>query len=218
MTLTPQVKDIFDQLNINGPKVNIKGKIRVFAKDIKKNHDLAMELWNTQKYFLRMLAILIMDTKVLDREFVEKLAKDIQQEEHRQYNELADCLVANQIQKNTKLIDLMEMWQNHELSILRRLYWYYQTRKRWTGKIPIDQNTAEMLKILKETIAAEQPEVQQTMNFILAQIGIFEKQYHQECIDFGKKLGLYKDEKVSRGCTPNYLPEFIRIEAGKREG
>ena len=33
-----------------------------------------------------------------------------------------------------------------------------------------------------------------------------------------KKLGLYKDEKGAKNCTPSYLPEFIRIEVAKREG
>jgi len=32
----------------------------------------------------------------------------------------------------------------------------------------------------------------------------------------GEKTGLYKDEMVSRDCTPNYLPEFIAIEVNKR--
>ncbi|MEL6134457.1 MAG: hypothetical protein AAFR59_13930 [Bacteroidota bacterium] len=31
----------------------------------------------------------------------------------------------------------------------------------------------------------------------------------------GEKTGLYKDEVVSKGCTPNYLPEFIAMEAAK---
>ena len=36
-------------------------------------------------------------------------------------------------------------------------------------------------------------------------------------VKLGKKLGLYKDERAPKNCTPNYLPEFIRIEVAKRE-
>ena len=33
---------------------------------------------------------------------------------------------------------------------------------------------------------------------------------------FVSDVGLYKDEKVAKNCTPSYLPEFIRIEVAKR--
>lgn len=64
-------------------------------------------------------------------------------------------------------------------------------------------------------MANECPEVQWTMNFCTAQIGIHESMYTQRCIHLGIKLGLYKGEKVVKGCTPNYLPDFIRIELEK---
>ncbi|SDF59140.1 hypothetical protein SAMN04487996_111216 [Dyadobacter soli] len=54
------------------------------------------------------------------------------------------------------------------------------------------------------------------MNFTAGWIGIYDKQYRDRCVALGLKTGLYKDEKVSKGCTPNYLPEFITIESYKR--
>ena len=53
------------------------------------------------------------------------------------------------------------------------------------------------------------------MNFAACQIGLREPKYHSRCIKLGERLGLYKEDPVSRGCTPNYLPEFIRIGARK---
>jgi hypothetical protein len=32
-----------------------------------------------------------------------------------------------------------------------------------------------------------------------------------------KAFGLYKDDHVAKNCTPQCLPEFITIEAAKRE-
>lgn len=55
------------------------------------------------------------------------------------------------------------------------------------------------------------------MNFTAGWIGIFDKQYRERCIAIGEKMGLYKGEMISKGCTPNYLPEFIAIEANKRK-
>ncbi|MGO4939601.1 hypothetical protein ACTQ45_06210 [Fundicoccus sp. Sow4_D5] len=47
-------------------------------------------------------------------------------------------------------------------------------------------------------------------------IGVYDEQYRACCIELGERTGLYKDEIVSKGCTPSYLPEFITIEYNKR--
>jgi len=72
-----------------------------------------------------------------------------------------------------------------------------------------------LLASIEERMANEEAEVQWAMNFTAAWIGIHELEQLERCISLGEQIGLYKDEKVSKGCTPNYLPEFIRIESGK---
>jgi len=53
------------------------------------------------------------------------------------------------------------------------------------------------------------------MNFTAAQIGIFQSEFRQRCIALGERTGLYKGEFVHKGCTPNYLPEFIAMQVSK---
>ena len=48
------------------------GDLRKIAKDIKKDHELAMELWSTEAYLPRLLGILIMDKKLLSQEVLNK--------------------------------------------------------------------------------------------------------------------------------------------------
>jgi len=54
------------------------------------------------------------------------------------------------------------------------------------------------------------------MNFTAGWIGVFEPQHRARCAALGERTGLYRDEVVPRGCTPGYLPEFIRVEVAKR--
>jgi len=61
----------------------------------------------------------------------------------------------------------------------------------------------------------EKPEVQWAMNFTAVQIGIFQPEHRSRCITIGEQTGLFRDEVVPKGCTPNYLPEFISIEVAK---
>lgn len=191
------------------------GDLRTMAKEIKKDHALAIELWASGNFLPRQLAILIMDNKVLTQDVVDKLDKDIQGHPVNERTQLIDWLMANQLTKDKKTIALIESWENSPSPLQRRVFWYYQGRLRWLGQVPPD-NTAYLLSAIEANIAGEAPEVQWAMNFTTGWIGVYDKKLRARCVSLGEKTGLYKDEMVSKGCTPNYLPEFIAIESNKR--
>lgn len=216
MNLSDKAQQILEDITKEGTKL---GDLRKIAKDIKKDHALALELWSIGKFMPMLLAVLIFDTKKLDTDTVDNLLKDIDKlegnTEGSERLQLADWFMANQLMKDKKLTALILSWQNDALALKRRIFWYYQGRLRWTGQTPPD-NTSKLLSAIKENIAGEQPEVQWAMNFTAGWIGVFDKQYRDVCISIGEKHGLYKGDFVHKNCTPNYLPEFIAIEAGKR--
>ncbi|MDF2921156.1 MAG: alkylation repair protein [Paenibacillaceae bacterium] len=191
------------------------GDLRKIAKDLKKDHELAMELWSTEEFLPRLLAILIMDKNLLSQDVLNKLDKDMQIHTFDQRNNLMDWLMANQLTKDKKTIALMELWENSPSALQRRTYWYYNARLRWTGQTPPD-NTEDLLSAIEANITQEEPEVQWAMNFTAGWIGVYDQKNRARCIKLGEQTGLYKDEMVSKGCTPNYLPEFIVIEVNKR--
>jgi 3-methyladenine DNA glycosylase AlkD len=88
------------------------GELRKIAKEIKKDHDLAMELWSTGEFLPRQLAILIMDSKQLSQDVIDQLTKDMQAHPLKERNQLMDWLMANQLSKDKKTIALMESWEN----------------------------------------------------------------------------------------------------------
>lgn len=213
MTLSKKAQTIYSQISQDSPKL---GDIKKMGKEIKKDHDLAMELWSTGEHYPRLLAVLIMDKNLLSQEVIEALASDMMSHDYALRNQLADWLLANQLMKSKKTSALIETWEHHASPILRRLFWYHQARLRWTGQTPPD-NTQGLLASLDTDMAKAEPEVQWAMNFSAAQIGIFEPEHRSRCIELGERVGLYKDDPVAKGCTPDYLPEFIRIEAAKRD-
>lgn len=211
MKRSSQAENISAQINA---KTKL-GDLRKIARDIKKDHELAMELWSTERFLPRQLAILIMDNKLLSQDLINTLDKDMQQHPFDERNQLMDWLMANQLTKDKKTIILIQSWENSPSPLQRRTYWYYQARLRWMGHTP-PPNTEKLLSAIEKQIATEAPEVQWAMNFTAGWIGVYDKKYRTRCIEVGKKTGLYKGEMVSRGCTPNYLPDFISIEANKR--
>src|SRR5690606_2597378 len=116
--------------------------------------------------------------------------------------------------KDKKTIALMESWEKSPSVLKRRIFWYHQTRLRWMGNTD-HSNTESLLGSIETNIKDEAPEVQWAMNFTAGQIGKWQEEYRPRCIAIGEKTGLYKGEVVSKGCTPNYLPEFIAMEVAK---
>jgi 3-methyladenine DNA glycosylase AlkD len=211
MKRSSKAENILEQIN---SKTKL-GDLRKMAKDIKKDHELAMELWSTGRFLPRQLAILVMDNKLLSQDLINKLDSDIQLHSFDERNHLIDWLMANQLSKDKKTVSLMESWKNSPSSLQRRIFWYYQARLRWLGQTA-HANTEELLTAIEKQIENEEPEVQWAMNFTTGWIGVYDKKYRTRCIEVGRKTGLYKDEMISKGCIPNYLPEFIMIECNKR--
>ena len=211
MKFSSKAENVLGQIN-TGTKL---GDLRKIAKDIKKDHELAMELWSAGNLLPRLLAILIIDNKRVSQDFIDELDRDMQTHPLKERNQLMDWFMANQFAKDKKTIALIQSWENSPSALQRRVFWYYQARLRWMGQTP-PANTPELLTKIEANIAKEEPEVQWAMNFTAGWIGIHEKQYRDRCIAIGEKTGLYKGEMVSKGCTPDYLPEFIAIESNKR--
>ncbi len=211
MKLSSKANDIYSTISQETAKL---GDLRKIAKELNVDHELALELWNTGQLMPRLLAILIMDKKLLSQEFINQLDKDIQNHDFEDRNQLIDWLMANQLGKDKKTIALMESWENSPSALQRRLFWYYQARLRWMGNTN-HSNTEYLLTAIEANLMKEQPEVQWAMNYTAGQIGKWQKEYRSRCIAIGEETGLYKDEMVARGCTPSYLPKFIPIEVAK---
>lgn len=212
MSLSAKAKKLVAEMT-TGTKF---GDIKNRGREIKKDHDLAMELWSTGEYYPRLLATLIFDKKLLTESVIEEFASDLLTHEEEERNQLGDWFLANQLTKDKKLVALIETWQENPSQLLRRWFWYYQARLRWMGRTPPPENSAELLDALETNMADAEPEVQWAMNFCACQIGVFEPNLRARCIKIGTKLGLYKDDIVPRNCTPSYIPEFVRIEVAKR--
>lgn len=211
MKLSKQAQLILNQLSDKNTKL---GDVRKIAKEIKKDHLLAIELWSTKLFFPRQLSILLMDKKLLTEDSINQFVDDINLHEENEKLQLIDWLMANQLMKDKRTIEYIENWKESTSSLQRRVYWYYKGRLRWMGKIYEDSE--ELLSTIENQIANEPPEVQWAMNFTAGWIGVYEKELRQKAIEIGEKTGLYKGKMVSKGCTPEYLPEFIAIESTKR--
>lgn len=192
------------------------GDLRKMAQQLKTNHQLSEELWQTGEFLPRQLAILLMDKKQLNQAVIDKLDQDIQQHATEEQLQLMDWLMANQLTKHKPLLALIDTWEESPSTLQRRVFWYHQARLRWMGRTDFD-NTPDLLTSIENKIMSEQPAVQWAMNYTAGQIGKWQEEHRARCIAIGETTELYKNEVVAKNCTPSYLPEFIRIEVEKLE-
>ena len=185
MALSARAKQLVSEITNGKAK---RGDLKKRGKEIKKDHDLGTELWSTGDYHPRLLSTLIFDKKLLTENVIDQLASDMLEHDEEERNQLADWLLANQLTKDRKLVSLMETWEENSSPILRRLFWYYQARLRWTGKAP-PGNSGDLLDSLERNMADAEPEVQWAMNFCAGQIGIHEPEFRSRCIQLGETSG-----------------------------
>ena len=87
MALSAKAKDLVAEFT----KGNVKlGDIKRRGAEIKKDHDLAMELCSTGEFYPRLLATLILDKKLLTEEVIDQLASDVLRHDSEERTQLAD--------------------------------------------------------------------------------------------------------------------------------
>lgn len=210
MALSPACSALLDQVSDD----TMLGDLRRLAKEAGTDHALALELWSSGQKAARRLAVLMLDKKRCDQALVDALDRDLQRLEFDERTALMDWLFANQLAKTAAGKRLMLSWEHSPSALQRRTFWYHQARLRWTGQTP-PPNSAALLDALEARLEGEEPEVQWAMNFLAGQIGTYQPEHRARCVALGERLGLYRDQVVPRNCTPNYLPEFIRLQVEK---
>lgn len=177
------------------------GDIRNLAGEIKTNHELALELWETGNIDAQLLSMLMMKPKLLSSGELDKMVKSIA------FVQVADWFNAYILKAHPENELLREKWLEADHVWAARSGWSLTA-----GRIARDPAGLDLIGIL-DRIEAEMPdaapEIQWTMNTALAQVGIHHPEHRKRAIDIGERLGIYRDYPVSKGCTSPFAPIWI---------
>lgn len=177
------------------------GDIRALAKKIKTNHELALELWNTENIDARFLAILIMDPKKIALDELNKLVKS------EKFTHVADWLYTNVIKNYPENETFRKEWMDSKNIMQARAGWSLTSGA--VVRNPDVLDFPALLDRLEAEMPEAAPEVQWTMNNTLANIGINHPEYRERALYIGEKLGIFRDYPVSKGCTSPFAPIWI---------
>lgn len=177
------------------------GDIRVVAKEIKTDHELAMALWETGNVDARLLAILLMKPKLLSVDQLDQMVRSVTS------TPVADWINSYVVKKHPDKERLREQWMTSTDPMALRSGWTLTAER--VAKSPEGLDMGGLLdRIAAEMATAAEP-AQWTMNICLAEIGINFPEHRQRALTIGEELGIYRDYPVSKGCTSPFAPIWV---------
>jgi 3-methyladenine DNA glycosylase AlkD len=177
------------------------GDIRKLAAEIKTNHELAIALWETGNIDARLLAILLIKPKNLSGTEVDRMVRS------GNVVQVADWLNSYVVKDHPDKELLRQAWMADDDPWAARAGWSLTSGR--IAKSPDGLDLPALLDRIESEMGSAAPEVQWTMNFCLAGIGIHFPDHRKRAIAIGEKLGIYRDYPVSRGCTSPFAPIWI---------
>lgn len=184
------------------------GNLRKVAAKIKRDHALALALWETGNLDARLLAILVLEPKRLSEIELEAMVRAAT------FAWLADWLNSYVVKEHPAKEILRQKWMTPETvrepggSWLARAGWSL-TSGRINGS-PEGLDLPALLDRIESEMPAAPPETQWTMNNCLAGIGIHFPELRERALAIGERLGVFRDYPVSKGCTSPFAPIWIR--------
>jgi len=185
------------------------GDVRKVAKEIKTDHALALELWDTGVLEARLLAILLLEPKRLTRDELDAMVRS------PGFVQVADWLDSYVTRQHPEKEALRRAWLADDDPWALRAGWSLTAER--VGKSPDGLDLADLLDRIEAELAHAAPEAQWTMNNTLAGIGIHHAEHRERAVAIGERLGVYRDYPTPKGCTSPFAPSWI-AEMVRRQG
>lgn len=180
------------------------GDLRKLADKIKMNHDLACELWDTNIYEARVIACELFDAKRLNLTELNRLVLSTES------GPVIDELSFQVFEDQDNQLELFDLWIQSDDSRFKRAGWNMGIILNHDAKLNEDKLNS-ILDYIEFNLPLATDDYQFAMNRCLCEIGIKHDHLTQRCISIGEKHGVYKDMKVSKGCTSAYAPIWISV-------
>jgi 3-methyladenine DNA glycosylase AlkD len=212
------VKDVLDRLQSKAQPEQLKGMakygmaveqrlgvsvpdMRKLAKEIGKDHKLALDLWRTGIAEARIVAGMVGDPAKLTEEQMEDWVKDIDSWD------VCDQVCMNLFEKNQlawkKIID----WSEREEEFVKRTAFSLIACLVWHDKKASDEKCIELLSVIIRGATDERNFVKKAVNWALRNIGKRNLKLNKAAINTAKEIKRL-DSKAARWIAADALREL----------
>ncbi|EMI9089312.1 DNA alkylation repair protein [Bacillus cereus] len=171
--------------------------LKLLKKKIKKDHDLAAELWETKNMDAMTLATYILDPKKITTEQLNSWVQDVD------YYCLMDVLMTS-ICTSPIAIERMEEWTKSNDEWTGRAGWSLLANIAIKNKALHDDFFSPYLEEIKENIHTEKNRKKEAMNSALIAIGIRNEDLERKAIEIAREIGKVQVDHGATSCkTPD---------------
>ncbi len=183
--------------------------LRKIAKETGKNHEFALELWNTNTRETRILASMIDEPKMVTEQQIEDWVKKFN------YWEICDQCCMNLFEKTEFAYQKAIEWSSREEEFIKRAGFVLMARLAVSNKKADDAEFEEFFFIIKRESIDSRNYVKKAVNWALRQIGKRNIALNQEAIRISQEIQKI-DSKISRWIASDALRELTSDAIQKR--
>lgn len=193
-------------------------QLRKLAKQIGKDHDLALELWKSNNHDAKVIGLLIDDPKLITQAQIEK------QVEGTNAGYLAHVFSSCDapLSKSPLAFEVAENWLSHKDSIRRKCAYglIYELSKKPKHKGMTDEFCLRLIDKIEKEIDGEEDMVRVSMGGALIGMGKRNKLLNEAAVKLAKKISPIDYDAGETNCEPldvlkhltsNYLKQKLGI-------
>lgn len=211
-----QTKRIYSNHGVKEPYFGVKvGDLKKLVKFVKKDHELALKLYDTGNYDAMYLAGLSISPKLITKETLQDWAKKAY------WYMLAEYTVAGVAAESEYALELAREWMKSEEEMISVCGW--STYTNYLSITPDEGlDIAEIRALLnqvKETIHVERNRVRYVMNSFVISAGTFVKELTEEAKQAAEFIGKVHVDVGNTACKVPVATEYIqKVELKDRVG
>jgi 3-methyladenine DNA glycosylase AlkD len=220
------VKDVLDKLQSKAQPEQLKGMakygmtveqrlgvsvpdMRKLAKEIGKDHKLALDLWRTGITEARIVAAMVGDPAKLTEEQMEDWVKGINSWD------VCDQVCMNLFEKNQLAWKKIVDWSEREEEFVKRTAFSLIACLAWHDKKASDEKFMELLPVIIRGATDERNFVKKAVNWALRNIGKRNLNLNRAAINAAKEIQRL-DSKAARWVASDAIRELERESIQKR--
>lgn len=184
-------------------------KLRGIAKELKKNDELALDLWATDDTAARLVAILIMRPKSYDEDQLDAMLRQ------SRVPKVHGWLVNYIVKKSPHAEALRQRWMADPDPVVASAGWALTSER--VSRSPEGLDLPGLLDVIEAEMKDAPERLQWAMNETLASIGIENADLRDRALDIGERLEVLKDYPTPPNCTSPFAPIWITEIVRRRD-
>ena len=185
-------------------------RLREVAKPLKKNQDLALELWATGYTPARLVATLVARARAFTQAQLDSMLREAY------IPKVHGWLVNYIVKKSPHAEQLRLIWLMDDDPVVASAGWELTSER--VAKNPEGVDAGMLLDVIELGMRDAPERLQWSMNWCLTQIGVCQPEHRDRAIAIGERLGVLKDYPTPPNCTSPYAPIAIAELVSRREG